>query len=127
MNKVSLQTLAAAAFLAVLQMMAPGAAEARRGPAGPALLHGIQVGMPYKMARARLFAAGYMGVLPKPAAGRCNYREEICRAYSETSDCAPTGLAPCRFEFKKRLGRKIVIISSGEDLADLIVKDIFRE
>ena len=118
---------AAAAIIAGVQTLAPCAAMARSGRVPAAQLNGVKIGMPYKTARARLFAAGYAGVSAARVAGRCSYREEICRAYPEAEDCAPTGLAPCRFEFQKRTGRKIVIITSGEELADLAVREIFNE
>lgn len=118
---------AAAAFLAGAQMLSPCAALAQSSGLSTAQMNGVKIGMPYKTARARLFAAGYAGVFAPRVAGRCSYREEICRAYTEAEDCAPTGLAPCRFEFKKRTGRKLVIITSGEELADLAVREIFRE
>jgi hypothetical protein len=126
MRKRFMHVLVTAALAAAFGPQVTGAASGKEAGLTAGQVNGVKVGMAYKEARQRLFEFGYSGVAPPKVAGRCAYREDICKAYPEAEDCAGTGLAPCRFVFKYPRGRTVVIITSGEELADLAVRSIFQ-
>jgi hypothetical protein len=86
-------------------------------------INGAKIGMTYKEVRARLAELGFAPDSPSKDMKRCGSRKAICRKYPEVEACAGTGAAPCRFAFKYPRGRKIVVITQGEDLR---VTDIFE-
>jgi hypothetical protein len=116
----------AAALASAIAPQFSDVASAKEAALNAGQVNGVKVGMKYKQARERLFVFGYSGVTPPKVSGRCSSREEICKAYPEAEDCSGTGLAPCRFVFKYPRGRTVVIITSGEELEDLIVRSISR-
>jgi hypothetical protein len=87
-------------------------------------VNGAKVGMDYKEVRARLTELGFAPDSPSKDMKRCGSRKTICKKYPEVEACAGTGAAPCRFAFKYPRGRKIVVITRGEDLR---VTDIFEK
>jgi hypothetical protein len=87
-------------------------------------VNGAKIGMAYKEVRARLTELGYAPASPSKDTRRCGTRKKICKNYPEVEACSGTGFAPCRFIFRYPRGRKIVVITKGENLQ---VTDISEE
>jgi hypothetical protein len=87
-------------------------------------VNGAKVGMSYTEVRARLMELGFAAASISKDKLRCGARKKICKKYPEVEACSGIGAAPCRFVFKYPRGRKVVVITGGENL---VVGKIFEE
>lgn len=82
--------------------------------------HAIEVDQSYKTARVELMAEGWDPVASVNDQMTCSFRGDVCAEFPEVQECAPTGEAPCIFEFE-RDGDKLVVNTVGEAAEDLTV------
>jgi hypothetical protein len=87
-------------------------------------VNGARIGMTYEEVRARLFELGFAAATLSKDKSRCGVRKQICKDFPEVEACAGTGEAPCRFSLQYPRGRKIIVITKGENP---VVTDIFED
>ena len=77
---------------------------------------------PYTQVRTEMIRAGY---LPTRISGRapCSETlfEETCRTYPEVIDCSGTGAGYCEFNFAKRTGERLTVVTRGESRLRAII------
>lgn len=67
----------------------------------------------YSKVRVKLLKAGWKP-FRSPDADECSDGDRRCAGRPEMQSCAGTGLAPCRFLWKRR-GKTVVIFTAGEN------------
>jgi hypothetical protein len=70
-------------------------------------------GESYAKVRVKMLKAGWKP-FHSPDADKCYDGDERCEGRPEMQNCAGTGLAPCRFLWKRK-GKTVIIFTSGEN------------
>lgn len=80
--------------------------------------------MPYEAARRVLVESGWQPVrFPwQTMEERCGSRE-VCQKYAEAEACSGTGMGYCRFEYGDANGRKLSLVTIGEELESLVLEN----
>jgi len=109
------------ALIVVVLGVGPTPLNAEQG--GPCL-HG-QLGTEYRVVRADLIKAGNSPLDQTNKPGRwCFSNEEKCSKYPEISACANSDQNPCRFEWRSKRGRRFFVVTTGENVEHLLVRNI---
>jgi hypothetical protein len=84
-----------------------------------------RLGEAYNAVRVELIKAGNLPLNQTNAPKRwCFANEEKCSKYPEISSCANSDQNPCRFEWRSKHGRRFFVITTGENVEHLIVRNI---
>jgi hypothetical protein len=87
-----------------------------------------QLGKPYEVVRAALIKAKNLPLSQTNDPNRwCFANEEKCSKYQEISSCANSDQNPCRFEWRSKNGRRFFVVTTGENVEHLVVRNIGYE
>lgn len=73
----------------------------------------LKKGENYQSARSKMLKAGWKP-FRSPNADKCGDADARCQGRPEMESCSGTGLAPCRFLWKRK-GKTVAIFSIGEN------------
>lgn len=75
----------------------------------------LRKGESYQTVRAKMIKAGWKP-FRAPGADRCEKGDRRCQGRPEMQSCSGTGVAACRFLWKRR-GKTVAVFTVGEDTA----------